>query len=274
MVLLELTVVVLLAFWSKAAATIQVTRLAVGRTHSCVIFDDTNSSMKCWGNGADKQLGTGIPSHVWQPSLTGFVNVGGGVVDVAPGASHTCILLSSGSVKCFGLGSSGQLGYNNTAVVSIPYTAAVVGVGANVTQIAAGFGFTCALLQNSTVKCWGDDNYGQMGIGCTWSTCNCVSPTFGTNLLSPALIPPINVGGLVRRLEAGFAHVCAIFHNGSAVCWGYNNKGQLGLGSANCPPFAWDGIPASLGVISTGGNVDPTGGRGGAHVRIVREFVC
>ena len=83
-------------------------------------------------------------------------------------------------------------------------------------QIVAGGAHSCAILPDTTVKCWGHNAYGQMGDGSA------------VNRLTP-----VSVSGLsgVQQLTAGYQHTCAILSTGEVKCWGYNGMGQLGDGS-------------------------------------------
>jgi alpha-tubulin suppressor-like RCC1 family protein len=96
----------------------------------------------------------------------GDVNVGGSAVQVAVGQYHTCAVLTSGSVRCWGLGNSGQLGYGNGNWIGdneLPSSAGDVNVGGPVVQVAAGGLHTCALLSTGAVRCWGENSARQLG---------------------------------------------------------------------------------------------------------------
>ena len=77
--------------------------------------------------------------------------------------------------------------------------------------------FTCALLENQGIKCWGDNSFGQLGLGKT---------------SNHQLLPdhPIDFGTTARVIDisAGHHHACAIFETGQIKCWGSNRFGQLG----------------------------------------------
>jgi alpha-tubulin suppressor-like RCC1 family protein len=77
---------------------------------------------------------------------------------------HGCAVFDGGSVRCWGLGFNGALGYGDeedrTSIPSIP-----VEVGAPVTQVAVGNGFSCAVLEGERVRCWGYGSFGQLGYG-------------------------------------------------------------------------------------------------------------
>jgi len=84
-------------------------------------------------------------------------------------------------------------------------------------SVVAGCDHTCALLQNGDVKCWGLNNFGQLGIG------NKV------NQSTPASVVVGKASGLLAAGNSEF-YACALLTGGSVKCWGYNSSGQLGLG--------------------------------------------
>ena len=90
--------------------------------------------------------------------------------------------------------------------------------------IAAGFAHACALLDNGTVKCWGRNNFGQLGVGDTTNRGNGIGQ-MGDNL------PTVDLGTnrTATAITAGGFHTCALLDNNTA-CWGDNFNGQLGLG--------------------------------------------
>ena len=138
---------------------------------------------------------------------------------VAAGGGHTCALLSSGAMKCWGSNNYGQLGLGNTDDVNIPTDLPVLEGGARATAISAGVYHTCALFDNGAVKCWGSNKYGQLGLRNT------------TNANKPMLLPVPVDGARATAISAGVYHTCALFDNGAVKCWGYNAIGQLGLGN-------------------------------------------
>ena len=205
-----------------------VAELAAGGTHTCALL--TTGAVRCWGNNTFGQLGYGDTEHRGgQPSdwPLADVNVGGTVVQIAAGLDHTCALLESGDVRCWGGNDVGQLGYGDTerrgdeAGESL---ATNVPVGGRVRQLALGEFHTCALLESGAVRCWGGNSFGELGYGH-------IDP-LGNN---PNELPTedLAVGGLVAQLTVGLAHTCALLSSGAVRCWGSSSGGQLGYGSTN-----------------------------------------
>ena len=138
---------------------------------------------------------------------------------VAAGDSHTCALFDNGAVKCWGYNGFGQLGWGNTNDVTKPTDLPVLEGGARAIAISAGGLHTCALFDNGAVKCWGSNNYGQLGLGNT------------DDVNIPTDLPVFKGGARATAISAGVYHTCALFDNGAVKCWGYNAIGQLGLGN-------------------------------------------
>src|SRR5205814_1057204 len=88
------------------------------------------------------------------------------------------------------------------------------------TAIEAGIFHQCALLQDTTVRCWGQNDYGQLGDGT-------LTPTFVPNRT------PVQVFGITTAVvvSAGGFHTCALLADSTIRCWGQNNYGQLGDGT-------------------------------------------
>ncbi|QQR91474.1 MAG: hypothetical protein IPJ88_07050 [Myxococcales bacterium] len=225
-----------------------VVEVSAGASHVCAI---TNSSaVRCWGYNGSAQLGYGHTNNIGDDepaSAAGDVSVGGNVIQVSAGGVHTCALLDTGTVRCWGANSFGQLGYGNTTIIGddeLPSSAGDVNVGGTVTQIATGYQHTCALLSTGTVRCWGLNAWGQLGYGNT--------TTIGDDEL-PSSAGDVNVGGTVTQISCGRYHTCALLDTGAVRCWGGNNHGQLGYGNTNT--IGDNETPASAGDVSVGGTV-------------------
>ncbi len=167
------------------------------------------------------------------------------VVATATGVFDACALFDNGSVKCWGGDDDGELGQGNTAVQGTLGTAMgddlppiALGTGRKAVAISAGSFFNCALLDNGSVKCWGRNINGQLGVGDS-SARGDEPGEMGDNL------PAVNLGAgrtavaILRRQSPP----CAVLDNGSVKCWGNNNSGQLGLGNTT----ARGGSPGSMG---------------------------
>ena len=91
-----------------------------------------------------------------------------------------------------------------------------LGTGRTATAISGGFYHTCALLDNASVKCWGRNNKGQLGID--------NNTTMGDNTGEMALIPTVNLGTgrTATAISLGIYNTCAIMDNASVKCWGNN----------------------------------------------------
>lgn len=156
---------------------------------------------------------------------------------IAAGGSHTCALVSGGTVWCWGSNVLGQLGNGTTQSSNRPVQ--VSGISGAI-GITAGLSHTCALLQNRTARCWGHGSLGQLGNG-----------SFATSQV------PVQVSGLsnLEAISAGAHHTCASTL-GSIFCWGLNDHGQLGNGS-----FANSSSPTAV-VGGIGGATAISGGWG------------
>jgi alpha-tubulin suppressor-like RCC1 family protein len=200
-----------------------VDRLAAGHDHTCAIF--RSGALKCWGRNAHGQLATGdAVNRGDQPDQMGDrlspIDLGGGGVTalaVAAGAAHTCALLSTRELKCWGANAAGQLGRGSTPpLYTLPSSGIeLAGMPAAVT---AGAEFTCALLAGGQVTCWGANAAGQLGLG---------------DRRARAVPAPdaVDLGARAVTIAAGARHACALLENGSVKCWGAGGAGQLGGGT-------------------------------------------
>ncbi|PXY71802.1 MAG: hypothetical protein CXX80_11975 [Methanobacteriota archaeon] len=214
--------------------------ISSGGYHTCALLD--NGSVSCWGQGGSGQLGNGGTSDKTTPTLTSSLGVGRTAVAISSGGSHTCALLDSGELSCWGLGGSGQLGNGGTSQQNSPTLTSSLGTGRTAVAISTGGFHTCAILDNGEVSCWGWNSYGQLGNG-------------GTSQRNmPTLTSSLGVGRVAAALSLGGIHSCAILDNGSVSCWGLGDDGALGNGgtSDNNTPTP----TSSLGVGRTAALVD------------------
>jgi len=230
-----------------------------GAWHTCAIMAPTDT-VRCWGLNNHGQLGYGNTQVVGigdiTPATAGDVDAGGNVEDIAIGGNHTCALLSTGNVRCWGSNESGQLGYGNTDTIGDDETPASVGdvdIGENVIEITAGILHTCALLSTGNVRCWGASKSGQTGYG----SANSVGDDE-----TPASVGDIDIGENVVTIAAGGYHTCALLSTGNVRCWGENENGQLGYG--NTEDIGDDETPASVGDVDIDATIIEVKA-GGAH---------
>ncbi len=187
-----------------------VTAITAFGYHTCALL--STGAVKCWGNNGYGQLGNGNTSNSSTP--VGVSGLSSGVTAITAGLDHTCALLSSGEVKCWGYNRYGQLGTDNTSNSSTPV--AVSGLS-GVTAITAAYTHTCALLTSGAVQCWGYNQHGQLGDGTT------------TQRTTPVGVSGLSSG--VTAITASGYHTCALLSTGAVKCWGYNVFGQLGDGT-------------------------------------------
>lgn len=200
--------------------------LSNGNHVSCVILAD--ASVRCWGRADTTVLGDTSYNTIGDnelPSSVPPVDVGGPAVDVFVGQNTACVILESGSVRCWGQGSGGSTGLGATGIgVAVPATLPFVRVGGEVAFIE-GYASTCIVYRSGQVRCLGFNHDGQNGLGLG------ASDAFGDNE-HPDSRFPIDVGGRVNELKSTYRTVCALVEHGHLRCWGSNRQEQYGLATA------------------------------------------
>ncbi len=187
------------------------TAIAAGRSHNCAIR--AGGTVSCWGGNGSGQTGSGVYTDgearpVTVPGITG-------ATAIAAGWSHSCAIVAGGEVRCWGSNAIGQLG-NGSTVGSSLTPVVVMGV-TGATAIAAGSFFTCAILSDRSVRCWGSNGNGQLG-AMTATTTSRVPVTVASDLASP------------RRIFAGTTFACVESADDRIRCWGEGRSGQFGNG--------------------------------------------
>lgn len=142
--------------------------------------------------------------------------LGSGISAITAGGSHTCALTAAGGVKCWGRNHSGQLGDGTVTDRWTPVN--VNGIGSAIQAITAGQSHTCALTMDGRIKCWGRNDWGQLGD----------SPSLQLSL-TPLDVRRLGNNG--QAVGAGGIHTCALTKDNGAKCWGGNSFGQLGDGT-------------------------------------------
>jgi alpha-tubulin suppressor-like RCC1 family protein len=202
----------------------KVTGLSLGVDRACAWHGDGKAS--CWG------LAIGLKYDPKDAKDGGDGNLKASAQSVPKLAdldrmvlsrTHACVLHRDATVSCWGFGSRGQLGDGkHGANHHLLEPTKVAGLD-KVAQVAVGDGFSCARLTDGTVRCWGDNVWGQLGLGDK------------RRRLEPTAVPGLEN---VRMVAAGTGHVCALGKDDALWCWGKNLDGQLGNGMA--------GIQASM----------------------------
>jgi alpha-tubulin suppressor-like RCC1 family protein len=248
------------------------TQISADAGNTCAVL--AGGSIDCWGENTNGSLGDGTDAGPETcdggASCSGVPVAVKGITDatqVAVGDGGTCALLAGGSVECWGTGEDGQLGNGSTLASDVPVP--VEGIK-NAVAIAGGgdsgpITEVCALLNDGSVDCWGDNRSGELGIGTDsgpeWcapeSACSMI-PVPVSNITSAAQIAvgnsyacavlvnesvdcwgsgynaiPMEVSGInhAKQVAAGAQQTCALLADGEVECWGQNFYGQLGDGT-------------------------------------------
>lgn len=240
---------------SEAGSAIasNIVQVVAGSEHTCALLAD--ATVRCWGRATRGRLGNGNASnHIGDDqneSVGDEIDIGTDVRQLAAAKEHTCALLDNGGVRCWGSGASGRLGQGNTddlgdSSASVPSMIANLQLPGLATQIVASGAYSCALLANGTVHCWGLGNFGVLGYGNTdsigWSSSTALD-----------MYGPVNVGGTVKQLAAGAVHICALLTSGDVRCWGNGASGRLGLEDSDS--IGDTEAPATVAPVDVGGTV-------------------
>ena len=214
--------------------------ISKGGGHACAITD--NGSIICWGWNHRGQLGTGSSGDpdkdsegLPTPTPTASLGEGRTAISISAGRIHTCALLDDGSVSCWGDNYDGQVGDNSTTNRYVPTPISSLGDGRTAVAISSGAHHTCAILDDGSVSCWGQNSNGQLGDGSDDER----------NVPTP--ISSLGDGRTAVAISAGDSHTCAILDDGSVSCWGSNWDGELGDGSST-----QRNIPASTASLGEG----------------------
>jgi alpha-tubulin suppressor-like RCC1 family protein len=194
------------------------------------------NTLYCWGRNSAGALGNGTTTNSTTPVP---VTLPTGVLfdSVSAGQDHACGLSTTGTVYCWGGNASGQLGTGNTNPQTVPTLVSAPGV--TFVSVSAAAQFTCALTTGTfaTVDCWGLNSSGQLGN----------ATNAGLTTPNPTPLEVTQAGGPFRAVSATQGHACGVFSggaDGTVVCWGLNDAGQLGRGGGTFPPFTE--VPAAI----------------------------
>ena len=198
--------------------------------YSCALLE--GGDVRCWGANQFGQLGLGNTDRVGQentPTDVPPLGLGGAATFISAGASqfasHACAILEGGLLRCWGGNKYGELGLAHTTTVGDdepPSALAPVQLPEKTAHVSSGKYHTCVVSEKGTVRCWGWNKYGQLGLGHT--------KNIGDDEV-PGRAAKVALPGKATQTSVGRWHSCALLENGDVHCWGRNNKGQLGLGN-------------------------------------------
>jgi alpha-tubulin suppressor-like RCC1 family protein len=211
------------------AATPTITAVTAGWNFTCALT--STGGVKCWGANEFGQLGDGTSTPRSTP--VDVVGLTSGVVAIAAGGQHACALTSAGGVKCWGSNLFGGLGDGTTIDRFTPVD--VVGLTSGVASIAVGAFHNCAVTTGGAAKCWGGNEFGELGNG--------------TTIPSATPVDVIGLSSGVAVITAGGRQTCVATTGGAAKCWGHNSAGQLGDGGGYSRSTPVDVAGLSTGVV-------------------------
>ncbi len=210
------------------------TAISAGEMHTCALT--AGGQVWCWGSGGDGAVGDGSTSSRRQPvEVTG---VGAPAVTLSCGLRHSCAVLETGQIECWGANTYGELGDGSSTQRISPVAAS--GLAEHAAEVAAGAWHTCALTVGGAVRCWGRNRNGQLGDGTT------------TDSLAPVGVPALD-GGVVA-IAAGDEHTCVLTTEGAVKCWGAGGGGRLGNGATarQLAPVEVEGLSSGVAAVSAG----------------------
>jgi len=250
--------------------------VATGADGTCII--STTGGVRCWGSGLYSSNGVNTDSRILRPPTADLSLADGfATVTAVSRVGHTCALSDTGRISCWG--ALNGLGEHGNGTSTPPRTVPELRAANDVTPVRFGAadtaqalvtgltfrfiltnsgpvhgGITCAVIDSRGVTCWGDNEYGQLGVGDTLAR-------GGTPESIPALVAPawptFGPGRDPRpivSLCAGASHACAIQEGVGLRCWGDNTQGQLGytdvasIGAVDVP-LDYPPVPLGLGRV-------------------------
>jgi len=204
--------------------------ISCGNNHTAVLM--SNGTVKTFGGNNSGRLGDGTVIQRNEP--VNVVNITSGAIAISCGLSHTAVVMSDGTVRTFGADNSGELGSGFIATSHFPIN--VVNITSGAIAVSCGNSYTAVLMSNGTVKTFGLNNTGQLGVNNTTDSC-----------------VPVDVCGITSgaiAVSCGDGHTTVLMSNGTIKTFGYNNAGQLGNGTN-----IQSNIPVEVVNISTAKNI-------------------
>ncbi|MGI6680566.1 MAG: RCC1 domain-containing protein [Bdellovibrionota bacterium] len=189
---------VLVSIYSDKGGITNIKSFSSNTATNCAVKE--NGDLFCWGNNWYGNTGATVPV------LTGATSVKGGT-------NHNCALKDE-FLYCWGRGEEGQIGIGTNDNITTLRQVSTLG---EISDYSLGYNSTCAIKkEDKTLWCWGDNSYGQLGIG---NTNNQKLPTRVQGLTN------------VRSVVMGNSYACATTESNNLYCWGLNKSRQLGIGT-------------------------------------------
>ncbi len=212
-------------------------QLTVGSQHACVLVE--GGEVWCWGFATDGALGAGpdvtstdVPVRALLPRPA---------VTIDAGFEGTCAITDDGAAWCWGRNLSGEVGDGTTEDRFEPTR--VTGLPGPAVGISRGHAHACAVLDDGSGWCWGDNVVGELGNG---------RPT-GSAATESRPVRIVGVPGL-SAVSAGGGFTCALTDGGAAWCWGNDLHGELGRTGAYDfeTPGIVEGLDGGVDLVATG----------------------
>ena len=217
--------------------------MAAGRNHSATLLAD--GSIWTWGANDLGQLGDGTEIERWNPvQVVGITNA----ITVGTRGRHTVAILADGTARAWGQNTWGALiGDGTSSTTDFRTTPATVANLSDAVDVAAGTSHMVVLLNDGTLRSWGDNTYGQIADG--------------TDIRRPTPVQVVDssdpTGFLtgVTAIAAGLNHSIALLSNGTIRVWGYNGTGALcnGTNVDEREPIPVQGL-SNISAIGAGDN--------------------
>ena len=193
--------------------------VSISGGHICTILN--NGDVYCWGRGNQGQLGYGGTSN---RNIPAKVNLPGqrSAIAISTGTFMTCAITTDGMGYCWGENDEGQLGNGTTNSRRMTPAEVLFPSGYTPVSISAGDDFSCALMDNRKVMCWGENNDGRLGQG----------PLATDDETTPVWVSMEN-SETAHFLDIGTKSACMILDSEETKCWGTNEEGQIGQGDTD-----------------------------------------
>jgi len=225
------------------AVDLHFAQISAGYQHTCAVTDD--GAGYCWGDNTNGELGdpsvplqcVGLPSGAaCVGDIPNLIPGGLKFAQLAAGAYHTCGITTAGKAYCWGLVTANRE-FNAFALGNAAYSGAAgsqrgsrvpvqVEGGLTFREIAASNGVSCGLTMTNEAVCWGDNNFGNLGVGGT-------SPDVTTTPLQVRMPTALHAPAIDTD-----DHACALTTAGRIWCWGgLNWFGEIGSGPVSVPLF-------------------------------------